>query len=135
MWFSAFILLCVILWDFFFFLMIVLLNTWIYYSIFSKIDLIWWDNFSYNFKYIFINEIGFIKKIVLVVGKLTKSRVLRGEMGFCGTPRGGDGVRKFSPSCKVAGDGTRQNYARRGRRPNPSALPRPIAVSTPKERE
>ena len=135
MWFSAFILLCVILWVFFFFYMIVLLNTWIYYSIFSKIDLIWWDNFSYNFKYIFINEIGFIKKIVLVVGKLTKSRVLRGEMGFRGTPRGRDGVRKFSPSCKVVEDGTRQNYAWQERRPNPSALPRPIAISTPKERE
>ena len=94
-----------------------------------------WDKFSCNFKYIFINEIGFIKKIVLVVGKLTKSRVLRGEMGFRGTPRDGDGVRKFSPSCKAARDGTRQNYARRGRRPNPSTLPRPIAISTPKERE
>ena len=35
---------------------------------FLKIDLFWWDKFSYNFKYIFINEIGFIKKIVLVVG-------------------------------------------------------------------
>ena len=88
MWFSAFILLCVILWDFFFFfLMIVLLKTWIYYSIFSKIDLIWWDNFSYNFKYIFINEIGFIKKIVLVVGKLTKVEFYEVRWGFVG-PQG-----------------------------------------------
>ena len=54
----------------FFFFMIVLLNTWIYYSVFLKIDLIWWDKFSRNFKYIFINEIGFIKKIVL--GKINK---------------------------------------------------------------
>ena len=37
-----------------------------------KIDLIWWDKFSCNFKYIFINEIGFIKKIVLVVGQINK---------------------------------------------------------------
>ena len=37
---------------------------------FLKIDLIWWDKFSCNFKYIFINEIGFIKKIVLVVGQI-----------------------------------------------------------------
>ena len=37
-----------------------------------KIDLIWWDKFSCNFKYIFINEIGFIKKIVLVLGKINK---------------------------------------------------------------
>ena len=26
---------------------------------FLKIELIWWDKFSCNFKYIFINEIGF----------------------------------------------------------------------------
>ena len=37
---------------------------------FLKIDLIRWDKFSYNFKYIFINEIGFIKKNVLVVGQI-----------------------------------------------------------------
>ena len=57
---------------FFFIFMIVLLNPWIYYSIFSKIDLIWWDKFSCNFKYIFINEIIFIKKIVLVIGQINK---------------------------------------------------------------
>ena len=39
---------------------------------FLKIDLILWDKFSCNFKYIFINEIGFIKKIVLVVGQINK---------------------------------------------------------------
>ena len=61
MWFFAFILLCVIRRDFNYFF-IVLLNTWIYYSIFSKIELIWWDKFSCNFKYIFINEMSFIKK-------------------------------------------------------------------------
>ena len=66
MWFSAFILLYVILWDSF---VIILLNAWIYYLIFFvKIDSIWCDKFSCNFKYIFINEIGFIKKIVLVIG-------------------------------------------------------------------
>ena len=56
----------------FIFIFIVLLNTWIYYSIFFvKIDLIWLDKFSCNFKYIFINEIGFIKKkIVQVVGQI-----------------------------------------------------------------
>ena len=56
----------------YFIFMIVLLNTWIYYLIFLKIDLIWWDKFSCNFKYIFINEIGFIKKIVLVIGQTNK---------------------------------------------------------------
>ena len=39
---------------------------------FLKIDLIWWDKFSFNFKYIFINEIGFIKKFVLIVGQINK---------------------------------------------------------------
>ena len=40
---------------------------------FLKIDLIWWDKFSCNLKYIFINEIGFIKKIVLIVGQINKN--------------------------------------------------------------
>ena len=44
----------------------------ILFNFFQKIDLIWWDKFSCNFKYIFINEICFIKKIVLVVGKINK---------------------------------------------------------------
>ena len=39
---------------------------------FLKIDLVWWDKFSCNFKDIFINEIGFIKKIVLIVGQINK---------------------------------------------------------------
>ena len=52
--------------------MIVLLNTWIYFQFFLKIDLILWDKFNCNFKYIFINEIGFIEKIVLVVGQINK---------------------------------------------------------------
>ena len=38
----------------------------------KKNYLIWWDKFNWNFKYIFINEIGFIKKIVLVVGQINK---------------------------------------------------------------
>ena len=44
----------------------------ILFNFFLKIDLISWDKFSCNFKYIFINEIGFIKKIVLVVGQINK---------------------------------------------------------------
>ena len=68
----------------------------ILYNLFIKIYLIWWDKFSCNFKYIFINEIGFIKKIVLIVGQ---SRVLQDGAGLRRAPRVGDGVRKFSPSC------------------------------------
>ena len=39
-----------------------------------KISLILWDKFSCNFKYIFINEIGFIKIYiyVIVMGKINK---------------------------------------------------------------
>ena len=45
----------------------------ILFNFFQKNDLIWWDKFSCNFKYIFINEIGFIKKkFVLVVGQINK---------------------------------------------------------------
>ena len=78
MWFSTFILLCYTM-RFCVCVcvcVIILLNAWIYYSIFFflKIDLFWWDKFSYNFKYIFINEIGFIKKIVLVVGQINKKK-------------------------------------------------------------
>ena len=37
-----------------------------------KISLIWWDNFSCYFKYIFINEIVLSKNIVIVVGQIIK---------------------------------------------------------------
>ena len=63
MWFSVFILLRVMLWDFLFFIYI------FFIQFFSKN---WWDKFSCNFKYIFINEIDFIKKIVLIVGQINK---------------------------------------------------------------
>ena len=126
MCFFAFILLCVILWDFFFFL-IVLLNTDILFNLFFlKIDSIWWDKFSCNFKYILINEIGLIKKNILIVGQIKKkSRVLRGGVGLRRAPRGEDGVRKFSLSC---GDGARQYHSGWGWRPHPSTPPRPIAI-------
>ena len=77
MWFSAYILLCVILWVFLkkiliFFYDCLVKCLDILFNFFKKIDLIWWDKFSCNFKYIFINEIGFIKKLVLIVGKINK---------------------------------------------------------------
>ena len=43
-----------------------------------------------------------LKTIVIVVGKLTRSRVLRGGVGLREAPRGGDETRKFSPSCGVS---------------------------------
>ena len=42
-----------------------------------------------------------LKTIVIVVGKLTRSRVLRGRAVFCGASRGRDRARKFSPSCEA----------------------------------
>jgi len=51
-------------------------------------------------------------------------------MGWGGAPRGGDKVRKFSPSCKTGKNGTKQNHARRGRKPHPLAPPHPIAIPT-----
>ena len=72
MWFSAFILSCVILWEFIFFNDCLVKHLDILFNFFLKIDLIWWDKFSCNFKYIFINKIGFIKKFVLVVEQINK---------------------------------------------------------------
>ena len=64
-----------------------------------KISLIWWDKFIYNFKYIFTNKKVLIKKIVIVVSKLTRSRVLRGGVGLRGALRDRDEIIKFSLSC------------------------------------
>ena len=97
----------VLYYEIFFFLVIVLLNTWIYYSIFFlKIDLIWWDKFSCNFKYIFINEIGFIKKkIVLIVGKINKKvGFYEMEQGFVGPQGSGMGWESFSRHAGWGGD-------------------------------
>ena len=52
------------------------------------------------------------------MGKLTRSRVLRDGAGFRGASRGGDGTRKFSPSCEAG----------QGRRPHPSDPPCPIVI-------
>ena len=53
-----------------------------------KIDLIWWDKFSCNFKYIFINEIGFIKEIILVVEQINKKYSFTGWGGASQGPKG-----------------------------------------------
>ena len=42
-----------------------------------------------------------LKKIVIVVGKLTRSGVLRGRVGIRRAPNEGDGARKFSLSCRA----------------------------------
>ena len=94
----------------------VLLNTWIIiFSFLLNINLIWWDKFICNFKYIFINETSFIKKkIVIVAGKLTRSRVLWSGAELRGALRGKDGAR--------------QNHMGRRKRPHPLTLPYPIVI-------
>ena len=42
-----------------------------------------------------------LKKVVIIVDKLTKSRVLRGGAGIRRALRGRDGATKFSPSCRA----------------------------------
>ena len=42
-----------------------------------------------------------LKTIVIVMSKLIRSRVLRGGTSLRGAPRGGDGARKFFPSCEA----------------------------------
>ena len=51
-----------------------------------------------------------LKKIVIVVGKSTRSRVLRGRMGLHGALRDGDGARKFFLLCgaRMGWDKTKQ---------------------------
>ena len=73
---------------------------------------------------------GLLKKIVIVVGKLIRSRVLRGGARLRGALRGEDGARKFSTSCKAGRgeDGVRQNLAGRGRKPPPLAPRHPITI-------
>ena len=99
----------------------------------QKISFIWWDKFICNSKYIFINETGFIKeKIVIVVGKSTRSIVLQSGARLCRAPRGGDGVKTISLSCGAGqgGNVARQNHAKLGWRPHPLASLFPIAIPT-----
>ena len=71
--------------------------------------MIWWDKFSCNFKYIFINEICFIKKICTSCrANLKKVEFYRVGWGFVG-PRGvGWGEKVFIVMRDGAGQGWRQ---------------------------
>ena len=60
-----------------------------------------------NFKYIFINEIGFIKKKLKTVGKLTKNRLLWDGAVLREAPKDGDKVRKFSHHARQGWDKTK----------------------------
>ena len=69
-----------------------------------------------------------LKTIVIVAGKLTRSRVLRGGLGLHVALRGGDGARKLSLSCEAGRGWGKTKPCERGRRPHPSDSPRPIAI-------
>ena len=69
-----------------------------------------------------------LKKIVIVVGKLTRSRVLQGETEIHRPQTAGMGQENFSCYAGRGRDGVRLNLAGWGRRPHPSDPPRPIAI-------
>ena len=58
-----------------------------------KISLIWWDKFICNFKLFLLTKQVLLKTIVVIVGKLTKSKVLQdgAGRGFAGPQRTGMG--------------------------------------------
>ena len=72
-----------------------------------------------------------LKTIVIVVGKLTRSRVLRGRAVFCGALRGRDKARKFSPSCEAGRGWGKKKSCKAGRRLHTSDLPHSIITPNP----
>ena len=66
-----------------------------------------------------------LKTIVIVVGKLTRPRVLQGGAGPQGVRMGQE---NFSRHVRRDGYRVRQNHVGHGRRPHPSDPPHPIAI-------
>ena len=66
-----------------------------------------------------------LKKIVIVMGKSTRSIVLWGGVGIREAPRGGDGVRKFSLSCEMRRGWGKTKSCETGVKTHP---PCPIAI-------
>ena len=89
-------------------------NLDILFNLKKKIDLIWWDVFSCNFKYIFINEIGIIKKIVLVIEQINKKWSFTEWDGASWGPRGRGWGEKVFPVMQ-GGAGMWQDKTIRGR--------------------
>ena len=69
-----------------------------------------------------------LKTIVIVVGKLTRNRVLWGGVGFCRTPRGKKNFPIMQGGARQGGNWVRQNHVGQGRRSHPSDLPYPIPI-------
>ena len=69
-----------------------------------------------------------LKTIVIVVGKLTRNRVLWGRVGFCRTPRGKKNFPIMQGGARQGGDWVRQNHVGQGQRSHPSDLPYPIPI-------
>ena len=66
-----------------------------------------------------------LKKVVIIVGKLTKSRVLQGGAGIRRALRAGMGQQNFPHHAGRGEDGARQNLVRRRQKPHPSDPLRP----------
>ena len=62
------------------------------------------------------------------MGKLIKSRVLRDRAGLRRAPKGGDGVRKFPPSCRAERVWGKTKLCEAGATTHPLAPPHPIAI-------
>ena len=92
-----------------------------------KTSLIWWDKFIYNFKYIFINKTGFIKKNCNNCGQINKKWSFTGWGETSQGPKGWERGKKKFP-VMWDGNGARQNQARRERRPHHSDPPRHIVI-------
>ena len=89
--------------------------------------MILWDKFSCNFKYIFINEIDFIKKIVLVVGQINKKYSFTGWDGASRGPKGRGWGEKVFPVMR-GGVGMGQDKTIRDEDEDPILRPRPAPV-------
>ena len=68
--------------------------------------------------------------MVIVVGKLTRNRVLCGGAGLCRALRGGDGARNFPHHVGRGGDGAGKIHVGQGRRPHNLASDHAIAIPT-----
>ena len=79
-----------------------------------KISLIWWDKFICNFKLFLLTKQVLLKTIVVIVDKLTKSKVLRDGAGGGGALRGPKGWgwgKKIFLVMWVGQEWVRQNHA------------------------
>ena len=95
-----------------------------------KISLIYEINLFVISSIFLLMEDVLLKTIVIVVGKLTRSRVLQGGVGWGFVRPQGAGMRQknFPRHAGWVENGVKQNHMGWGRRPHHSDLPCPIAI-------